>query len=371
MLIIHCILGKANPSRANGVNKVVHALSQAQMQVHPNIEIWGITVNLTHNYPQRAVQTRLFKQQTNPFKLDAQLYKALDQLKGQKVLFHLHGGFIPAFYTLQKALTKRNIQYVLTPHGAYNLKALEKSRGRKSIYHFLFESALIRHAAYIHLIGASEQEMLAEKYPKTKIKLIANGQDVLYSYKHTKSKDHLNFGFLGRIDMHTKGLDLLYSAMAKFAKLNQPFTLHIVGKGGEMQELKALGKSLNIDQHIIYHGAKYGEQKYAFLAELDIFFHPSRNEGMPGAVLEALSVETPCIVSKESNLANYINKAQAGLGMQELSASSLFKAIVNFTEQITPKHRKNAKSLIENEFDWRVIACKHLSAYSAVLNQND
>ena len=43
MKIIHLILGRANPNRMNGVNKVVHNLATVQSQKGYTIEVWGIT----------------------------------------------------------------------------------------------------------------------------------------------------------------------------------------------------------------------------------------------------------------------------------------------------------------------------------------
>ena len=43
MKIIHIILGKANPKRMNGVNKVVYSLASIQLEQGFDVEVWGIT----------------------------------------------------------------------------------------------------------------------------------------------------------------------------------------------------------------------------------------------------------------------------------------------------------------------------------------
>ena len=43
MEIIHIVLGKANPDRMNGVNKVVYQLATKQADFGEKVAVWGIT----------------------------------------------------------------------------------------------------------------------------------------------------------------------------------------------------------------------------------------------------------------------------------------------------------------------------------------
>ena len=94
MEIIHVVLGKANPSRMNGVNKVVFQLATEQALAGRKVSIWGITKSVEHNYGERPFETQLFKAQRNPFAISEELRKKLIAAKGNAI-FHLHGGWIP------------------------------------------------------------------------------------------------------------------------------------------------------------------------------------------------------------------------------------------------------------------------------------
>ena len=59
MEIIHLILGKANPERMNGVNKVVHEMATNQVQRGYLVQVWGITPKPVHDYPDRIFTTCL------------------------------------------------------------------------------------------------------------------------------------------------------------------------------------------------------------------------------------------------------------------------------------------------------------------------
>ena len=67
MEIIHIILGKANPNRTNGVNKVVNSLATYQTKKGIKISVWGITKNPIHDYPERNYETILFKETSKIF----------------------------------------------------------------------------------------------------------------------------------------------------------------------------------------------------------------------------------------------------------------------------------------------------------------
>jgi len=42
MNIIHLVLGKANPNRMNGVNKVANQLATTMTNLNKEVELWGI-----------------------------------------------------------------------------------------------------------------------------------------------------------------------------------------------------------------------------------------------------------------------------------------------------------------------------------------
>ena len=60
MEIIHIVLGKANPDRMNGVNKVVFQLATKQAESGRKVTVWGITKDPIKNFPDRNFETVLF-----------------------------------------------------------------------------------------------------------------------------------------------------------------------------------------------------------------------------------------------------------------------------------------------------------------------
>ena len=132
MKIIHLVLGKANPERMNGVNKVAYELASNQTKLGYDVMLWGIANSLKRNYPPRNFPTELFNQKSNKFQLDEKLKKAIKELPDDTVI-HIHGAFIPEFYKVTRILKKMNIPYIYTPHGSLTEMAMTKNKWAKKI----------------------------------------------------------------------------------------------------------------------------------------------------------------------------------------------------------------------------------------------
>jgi glycosyltransferase involved in cell wall biosynthesis len=95
-----------------------------------------------------------------------------------------------------------------------------------------------------------------------------------------------------------KGIDILLEALAMCHSCGLQFRLTIVGEGKLRSKFEALGSQLGLKDCISFTGAlPAGKQVFAVLDASDLFVMPSRQEGLPRAVLEAMARATPCIGS--------------------------------------------------------------------------
>lgn len=370
--IIHLVLGKANPNRMNGVNKVVNSLAENQANMGYDVWVWGITKQPVHDYPERQYNTKLFLDK-GKFSLDPEIYSELLNLKDKELVFHIHGGFISQFYFVAKALVKYSIPYVFTPHGAYNLVALERSKLKKKVFIKLFENFLVKHAKSIHLIGNSEVNGTFETFGEVPAHLIPNGQSAM-TKKTTNFSQKRNqipvFGFVGRLDMHTKGLDKLIEGFAEMtSKYMVNSELWFIGDGPDKEKLMQMAQNLGILHHMKFLGAKYGSEKDELLEQVDFLCLFSRNEGLPGVVLEAAAIGIPAIVSEETNMGDYILSNKAGWVIRKCGSKSIgetmAEAAKNTRIENYSKLSENAFQMVVQQFNWELIAEKHMKAYAA------
>ena len=365
MVIVHIVLGKANPNRMNGVNMVVSQLATQQAIAGFDIQLWGITKNKEHDYPKRDFKTVLFSPLNSSFQVDAELKSSIKDLpKGATI--HFHGGFILEFYFIAKYLQKLKIDYVITGHGAYNSVAMQKSKVKKYWYTLLFEKNILKNAKFVHCLGASEVSGVNSIIKNAKTLLIPYG----FNFEQIDTKNHINatftLGFCGRIDIHTKGLDLVLKALQN-CKAQFDFKFIVIGGGNDEEKLKTLIKNYNLESNVVLLGSKFGEEKIELLSKLDVFIHPSRNEGLPATVIEAASLGIPLLISEETNVGTYVNKYQAGIVLSKNNETEIESAIIkmhaDFMNNDLAKYSDNCIKMIKNEFSWDVVVQKFNQLY--------
>jgi phosphatidyl-myo-inositol dimannoside synthase len=103
--------------------------------------------------------------------------------------------------------------------------------------------------------------------------------------------------FVGRLQRPLKGLDTLLQAMAELRPTHE-LMLDVVGGGGLIDGYRGDAEALGLGSRVRFHGeltsrAALLEQ----LAAADVFVLPSRREGLPRAVIEAMAVGLPCVAS--------------------------------------------------------------------------
>ena len=99
---------------------------------------------------------------------------------------------------------------------------------------------------------------------------------------------------MGRL-RHEKGFDLLIEAFARCARRNKDWTLSILGDGDEGPKLESQATSLGIRERVHFLGLVV--DPFPLLRTADLFVLPSRYEGFPNALLEAMAVGVPVIAT--------------------------------------------------------------------------
>ncbi|MCU0323440.1 MAG: glycosyltransferase [Chitinophagaceae bacterium] len=357
MEIIHLVLGKANPQRMNGVNKVVYEMATRQADKGFSVQVWGIAKDTTHNYPNRNFITKIFKAQRNPFSLHQQLKQAI-AAKSVNTVFHLHGGFIPTFYAASQWLKRNNIPFITMTHGAYNTIAMQKSYYLKKLYFNLFETKLLAAASFIHCIGSSEVVGLNKIFPNNKTVLIPYGFDMPIT-KTIEPDDSSKFiiGFCGRLDVFTKGLNELVDGFQLFLQHNSNAQLWLIGDSKEKAALQERVQLAGIENKVVFYGSKYGDEKLHLLQQCTVFAAPSRNEGLPAAVLEAAALGLPCLVTEATNTGLAINQYKAGVVIKATDAIEIAEGLKSLSTTMQNEKNKvamklNAKNMIVEYFNW-------------------
>ncbi len=364
MEIIHIVLGKANPDRLNGVNKVVYNLATEQTKAGKKVQVWGISSDTHHNYPERNFTTVLFQAQVPSYRVNRALKAAIVEHKN--AVFHLHGGWIPLFSGLARLFARHRVTFVLTPHGAYNTVAMQRSFWKKKLYFYLFEKTLLQRAHKIHAIGNSEVTGLNGWFPNRKSVLLPYGFDGTPETTIGAKNAAFTVGFVGRLDIHTKGLDLLVEAFARFQRTHPDAQLWIVGDGPGKTQMEQFILEKNV-RHVTLWGKKFGREKDELMAQMHVFAHPSRNEGLPTAVLEAAAMGVPTIVTQATNIAEYIKQFGAGVAIPDNHVVELEMALrlvyAKYLKNEAHTYTEGSRQMLKEVFAWPTLVHQYDQLY--------
>jgi glycosyltransferase involved in cell wall biosynthesis len=119
--------------------------------------------------------------------------------------------------------------------------------------------------------------------------------------------------FLGRLHPK-KGCDILIDALPRDSGPANAVSLLLAGPDaiGWAKYLRARVAHLDIAPRVVFAGMLQGEMKQAALASADAFILPSHQENFGMAVVEALAVGLPVLISERVNIWREIDNDHAG-----------------------------------------------------------
>jgi glycosyltransferase involved in cell wall biosynthesis len=378
MRFIHILTGTADPRSVDGVNKVVHWLATTQVESGTPSAIWSVRshsleVGHEHKYP---IET--FRQTKSRFLLDEKLREAIDKLP-QDTWVQLHSVFVPELTAIARLLKKRGIPYGFTAHGGYLSRYFDRSRSlrvKKAILATFWENWMLRNAAMLHVIGASERADLERRAPGQKMFLIPNGYstDQINEWRGHRQEDRpAAIMFCGRHVIKQKGLDLLIEGFALYRMRGGTLRMVLIGDGPDHDFLVALAERLGVNEHIEWPGILSREKLTETLRGAAAFVHTSRFDVLPTSCLEAAGLSLPLFVSEETNFGDYIIPRNAGWLCRPNTPAAICDSL--FAIERTPAEERlsmgeNARRMIEEELNWSAI-CKQLhSAAQASLGRS-
>lgn len=108
----------------------------------------------------------------------------------------------------------------------------------------------------------------------------------------------LRIGFVGSFAQLYKGADILLRALALCLQRRASLEISFVGEGRYQKKMELLGRELSVERSVKFLGQLgFGKPVSDFLDAADLFVMPSRAEGLPRALVEAMARGCPCIGS--------------------------------------------------------------------------
>jgi glycosyltransferase involved in cell wall biosynthesis len=244
---------------------------------------------------------------------------------GKPVIFHLHSGEFHVFAE-QKCgpLARRVVRFVL------------------------------RKSARVIALSPQWRMWLENFAPGCRVQVIRNPVMMPPVPGPRPQKTHVLL-FLGRLG-ENKGIYHLLEAIA-LLRPHFPALRLLAGGDGELERVAARAKALGIAEAVEILGWVTGEQKDKLLSAATVYVLPSRNEGLPMSVLEAMSWGLPVITTPVGGIPEAVTHGVEGFLVQPGDALELAEAISKLL--VDPELRERmgiaARARIEKQFTAEVI----------------
>ena len=152
-------------------------------------------------------------------------------------------------------------------------------------------------------------EFLQRRYPTqgrqigcSDVELQNNEQNMLCNKSENQREEKkIIIGTVGKIDLKYKGHATVIKAIKKMKAQGYNVQYQIVGPG-DKSYLENCATKNNVMDNVVFTGSMGHDKIFEWLDTIDIYIQPSLTEGMPRALIEAMSRGCPCIASNAGGM---------------------------------------------------------------------
>ncbi len=177
-------------------------------------------------------------------------------------------------------------------------------------------------------------------------------------------------GLIGNLEVKYKGFDVAMAALAIVKANGVKCKLKLVGGGGSQYVNQLIEKFALQDYVEVVGRLESGDAVFQFLDDLDLYVHPSRQEGLPRSVIEAMGRGCPVLASTVAGIpelldSRYLHKPgdHKLLAQQILDVLPQKEELKNMANQNFVKAKEYTNEILSDRRSrfWRDVAQKFKS----------
>ena len=292
--------------------------------------------------------------------------------KNDYYLFHAYQASYGAGAAWLLKVFKPKIKFLLTIQEGEDLN-------KQNFWVRFFRSLIVGKADMITSISNYLADYVKSINEKAKVVIIPNGVDIenfslkgiedgrqaLLKEKIGLKEDNRVIITVSRL-VSKNCLDNLITAVAKVKSQLPEIKLLIIGNGPLLKKLKLISERLNLNNSVLFLGEISHENLPEYLKIADVFIRPSKSEGLGNSFLEAMATGVPIIGTPVGGIPDFLADRQTGLFCRVGDSDDLAEKTM---EVLTDKNLRikiinNARLLIEEKYNWEIIARKFESIYT-------
>lgn len=215
-----------------------------------------------------------------------------------------------------------------------------------------------------------------EWFPENFIHVIYNGVEIPENIKsidllkkYNLSKGSKVIFSSGRLD-YQKGFDLLIDVAVKVKEANHPWQIIIAGEGKLKSELQSNAEKKGVSDVIHFIG--FTNEIPGHLGASDIFVLPSRYEGMPNALLEAMAVGKASVATSVNGAPELVEDGKSGFLVESENTDQLYAKIKLLLEdqELNKSMGEQAKNKVARNFTIEKMIDHLEDLFTKTINQN-
>lgn len=277
-----------------------------------------------------------------------------------------HGSFDRAF-ALQKIAKRHSVPTVVHLHGSEFKKYYDEcsDKKRKAI------SGFFEDCSAVITLGTLWKQYIHSIAPRAKIHVLNNSIHIPQQTV-TQSRDEVNVLFLGVLIQRKGVADLLQAVkiLIEGKKLEGVrVRFYIGGTGPEEETLKQYVRENHLEDYVDFLGWVDGETKKKALETNQVFILPSYNEGLPIAILEAISYGMPVIATKVGSISEAVLEGENGFlvnpGDVDGYVNALQRLITDYP--LRQSMAKRSRELAEKQYDEKIYFARLTEVFHSAL----
>ena len=238
------------------------------------------------------------------------------------------------YYLAEKVKAEKKIAFV---HVHY-----EKAGYKKE-----FDESYYKKMDYICCISQSVSDVFRSIYPEHAniIRVFPNIIDVQEIYDASEKQngfsdtgdfDGLRILTVGRLH-YQKGYDIAIPAFAKLIEQGyENIRWYVLGNGTEKPKLEKLIRRHNLNGKFILLGSR--KNPYPYIRQCDFYVQPSRFEGFPLTLQEALILGKPCVTANFAGVSDLLEDGKNAVVI-ELSEGNIYNAVKKMADNAEFRER--------------------------------
>ncbi len=193
---------------------------------------------------------------------------------------------------------------------------------------------------------------------------IENVKEIPAEVKKVREKGYLVVGYIGQL-IHRKGIDVLLNALT--APGLEDLFLFVVGEGPLRGKLQHLAQQLGLADRVVFTG--FRPDRLSFLRGFDFFVLPSRLEGIPRCLMEAMGMGKPVVASDIEGVRALIPEdGSGGLLFPKDDPQALAQKLILLKKDLALRRRlgRQAAEIVRQKFSASRMARAYENLYQEI-----